>query len=306
MIDQTTPITFLRHTLMDEINSAFGLPKEGLIRRMLDPLYWLPADRFAQLGARFDQIVADMGFCEAARWMLPRFVRDTSIIKDEPIPSEGPLLVASNHPGAIDSIAISAILRRDDIKIIATGIPFVNSLPFTRRHVIFVTKNVQERMLAIRASIRHLQEGGALLIFPSGGLDPDPAVLPGADEAIARWSPSLEIILRKVPQTKILITIVSGVLSQSILQNPLINIQKGFRERQKLAEFLQVIQQLVSYNNFDLAPKISFEMLPTPDMLQSENISQSNLQWLVAKAQQLLQAHLNTLDKWPFTKNPTA
>ena len=297
MTDQTALITFLRGTLMDEINSAFGLPKEGLIRRMMDPFYWLPADRFAQMGARFDQIVADFGFCEAARWILPQFVQDTFVIKGDQIPSEGPLLVASNHPGAADTLAISANLHRDDIKIIATGIPFVNNLPFTRQHVIFVTRNVQERMLAIRAAIRHLQEGGALLIFPSGGLDPDPAVLPGADEAIARWSPSLEIILRKVPQTNILITIVSGVLSKSILQNPLINLQKGFRERQKLAEFLQVIQQLVSHKNFDLIPKISFETLNTPIDPQSENSTWGILQDLIARAQQLLQYHITALGK---------
>jgi hypothetical protein len=128
MIDQTAPITYLRNTLMDEINSAFGLPKSGLIRRIMDPIYWLPADRFAKLGARFDQIVADLGFCEAARWILPRFVQNTSIIKDEQIPSAGPLLITSNHPGTVDTLAISANICRDDIKIIATGIPFVNNL----------------------------------------------------------------------------------------------------------------------------------------------------------------------------------
>lgn len=297
MTDQTAPITYLRNTLMDEINSAFGLPKAGLIRRIMDPIYWLPADRFAQLGARFDQIVADLGFCEAARWILPHFVQNTSIIKDEQIPSEGPLLITSNHPGTVDTLAISANLSRDDIKIIATGIPFVNNLPFTRQHIIFVTQNIQVRMLAMRAAIRHLQDGGALLIFPSGGLDPDPAVLPGAKESIARWSPSLEIILRKVPQTQILISIVSNVLSKSVLKNPLINLQKGFRERQKLAEFLQVIQQLVSYKNFNLTPNISFEMLPTPDNLESEKWSWSHLQYLVCRAQQLLQVHINSLNK---------
>ncbi|MBN1537832.1 MAG: 1-acyl-sn-glycerol-3-phosphate acyltransferase [Anaerolineales bacterium] len=294
MSDQTVPISFLRQTLMDEINSAFGLPKEGLIRRIINPLYWLPADRFAQLGVKFDQMVAELGFCEAARWVLPRFVQDTFVAGEDQIPAQGPLLITSNHPGTVDTLAISANLHRDDIKIIATGIPFIDHLPFTRQHIIFVTRNIQERMLAIRASIRHLQEGGTLLIFPSGGLDPDPAVLPGAEEALASWSPSLEIILKKVPQTKILLTIVSGVLSQTILQNPLIRLRKGFRERQKLAEFLQVIQQLISYNNFNLKPKISFRMLPSPNDLQAANWSRSYLQSIIAKSQQLLQTHLNT------------
>ncbi len=297
MFDQTASITFLRRTLMDEINSAFGMPKTGFLRQVMDPLYWMPADRFAQLGIRFDQVVATLGFCEAARWVLPRFVQDTFTMGVDQVPTEGPLLITSNHPGIVDSIAISANLQRDDLKIIASGIPFIRKLPFTSQHIIFVTHNIQERMLAIRGAIRHLQEGGALLIFPSGNLDPDPAVLPGAEEALARWSPSLEIILRKVPQTQILLTIVSGVLSQSILRNPLIKFQKGFRERQKLAEFLQVIQQLVSYKNFNLIPKISFETLNNPIDPQSENSAWGILQHLIYRAQQLLQSHITALEK---------
>ncbi len=304
MTDQTAPITFLRQTIMDEINNAFGLPKEGFIRRVMNPLYWLPADRFAQLGARFDQIVATLGFCEAARWVLPRFVQDTFALGVEQIPPEGPLLITSNHPGTVDSLAISANLCRDDIKIMASGIPFIKGLPFTRQHIIFVTQNIQERALAIRAAIRHLQEGGALLIFPSGNLDPDPAVLPGADDALSRWSPSLEIILRKVPQTQVLLTIVSGVLSQACIHHPLTRLQKGFRERQKLAEFLQVIQQLVSYKNFDLIPRITFEALNSPMELQTDHYARSILQSIITKAQQLLEAHLNTFEKWDFFNPP--
>jgi hypothetical protein len=297
MTDQTVSVTFLRHTIMDEINSAFGLPKTGFIRHIMDAFYWLPADRFAQIGVHFDQIVASLGFCEAAQWLLPRFVQDTFTMGVEQVPVDGPLLITSNHPGIVDSIAISANLPRDDIKIIASGIPFIDHLPFTRRHIIFATQNIQERMLAIRSSIRHLQEGGALLIFPSGNLDPDPAVLPGAKEALSRWSPSLEIILRIVPQTQVLLTIVSGVISQSILRHPLINFQKGFRERQKLAEFLQVIQQLVSYKNFELIPRITFEALNMPLDHNFEETPRGLLQHLIAKAQQLLQKHITAMEK---------
>ncbi|NMC14563.1 MAG: hypothetical protein GYA34_16955 [Chloroflexi bacterium] len=293
MIEQSLPIATLRQTLIDEIGNAFGLPKQYIIRCFFDPLFWLPAERFAKIGIRFDQIVAERGFCEAARWILPRFVQDIFALGSDQIPPEGPLLVTSNHPGTVDSLAITAALCRNDIKIVASGIPFIKNLPFTRQHIIFVTQNIQERMLAIREGIRHLQKGGALLIFPSGNLDPDPAVLPGANESLTRWSSSLEIILRKAPQTNVLITIVSGVLSQSCIQHPLTRLRKGFRERQKLAEFLQVIQQLLSYKNFELIPRITFEMLQSPIDHRSSNLSWSNLQSLINKAQQLLEVHLS-------------
>lgn len=294
MIEQSLPIAPLRRNLIDEIGNAFGLPKQYIVRRFFDPLFWLPAERFAKIGARFDQIVSDLGFCEAARWILPRFVQDILALGADQIPPEGPLLITSNHPGTVDSLVITAALRRNDIKIIASGIPFIKNLPFTRQHIIFVTQNIQERMLVIREGIHHLQKGGALLIFPSGNLDPDPAVLPGANEALSRWSSSLEIILRKAPQTRVLITIVSGVLSQSCIQHPLTRLQRGLRERQKLAEFLQVIQQLLSSKNFDLIPRITFEMFQPPIDHRSSNISRSNMQSLITRAQQLLELHLNT------------
>ncbi len=41
----------------------------------------------------------------------------------------------------------------------------------------------------------------AVLIFPTGRIDPDPALSPEAVHDLGKWSPSIEIILRHVPQT---------------------------------------------------------------------------------------------------------
>jgi len=81
-------------------------------------------------------------------------------------------------------------------------------------------------MVAIRAGIRHLRDGGALLIYPSGIVDPDPDLAPGLAESIDTWSGSLDVFLRRAPQTCVVPTIVSNVLSRRYFDNPLVRIPR--------------------------------------------------------------------------------
>ena len=100
------------------------------------------------------------------------FVDQTKVIGAETLPKEGPLLIASNHPGAYDSLVISSQIPRDDLKIISSDIPFVKKLPETSKHMIFSTHDPHDRMSAARKAIRHLKDGGALLIFARATMDP--------------------------------------------------------------------------------------------------------------------------------------
>ena len=283
----------LRKTLIDEIDIAFGLKPGDWRSRLLEPLFWLPAQRFAELGARFDAAVSGSGLQDAVRWVLPRFVQNLEVQYSSPIPESGPLLVASNHPGTYDSLAIVANLPRPDVKIVASNIPFIRYLPSISPHMIFTTQDPHERMSVIRSTIRHLMDGGAVLIFPSGYIDPDPAVLPGATEALKRWSRSLEIILKRVPQTSVLLTIVSGMLAPQCIHNPLVRLKKRLREQLKLAEFIQVIQQMVLNRQFSLTPRVTFgDPIATQDLL-SQDDSPDLITKIISSAQQLLGRHTN-------------
>jgi 1-acyl-sn-glycerol-3-phosphate acyltransferase len=86
------------------------------------------------------------------------------------LPAQGPLLVASNHPGALDSVSMLGAFPRDDTRIYVTASPFFKTIPASKDHCIFVEdpSNVDERRRAIRLGIEHLQQGGSLLIFPTG------------------------------------------------------------------------------------------------------------------------------------------
>jgi hypothetical protein len=287
----TARIPTLRSTITDEIFAAFNFPSDGWQRKFFWPLFWLPAHLFASLAAGVDENTEKWGIPEAARRLLPRFVKDIEICGAEQIPLEGPLVIASNHPGAYDSVAIISSLPRNDLKVVVSDVPFLRNLPALGQHMIYTISGVHGRMTALRSMIRQVQEGGAVLIFPSGLVDPDPSISPGAYQELGAWSPSLELVVRKVPEVKILVTIVSGVLAPSCLRNPLTRLPKLDWQKRKLAEFLQVMQQLVFARSFGLTPKISFAPPVTAKELLDKGDSSDIQQLIIDQARQLLAVH---------------
>lgn len=248
----------LTRQISHEFWKMLGLDPKTKLKPLLRPILELPSRRFSQVAATFDQLVADAGFSEALHWVTPQFITNLHVAGQERLPDDGPLLVASNHPGGADALAIASSLPRPDLKIVVSAIPFITALPNAAKHLIYTTLDPFERMRAVRESIRHLKAGGALLIFPSGMVDPDPAHLPGALAALSGWSASIGVIVKAVPQTKIVTTIVSGVLAPSSLRNPLIRIRSNARDRQKLAEALQVIQQMLFPRRLAVATHVDF------------------------------------------------
>ena len=90
----------LTRNISTEILVALGLPRTGPLQKMLRPLVWLPAHRFASLAAEVERRVAQQGLTAGVQWALPRFVDGCKAVGAERIPSSGPLVVASNHPAA--------------------------------------------------------------------------------------------------------------------------------------------------------------------------------------------------------------
>ena len=288
---EITEKTTLRSSILDDLFKDLD-SSHRWIRKVLEILVWVPVDRFASISARFDATVAREGFRAAMRELLGDLVREVRYTGREHIPADGPLLIVSNHPGSYDSLAIAAGLPRDDLKIIASGFPLLRRLPNARRHLIFTDPQGCSNVSAARAAIRHLESNGALLIFPSGRVEPDPAVLPGALEALRAWSPSVELFLRRVPQTRTQIVVVSGVLAPVFLRNPLIKLWEGLRDPQAIAEVTQVIVQMVLSKWVQLTPQITFDLPSTVDELLREG--QGLYQSLVDRAHHLLADYLAT------------
>lgn len=292
MSSEQTQVDALRRSITDEFLIALGLTPHSRLRRWLEPLIAPPVTRFARMAFDFDQRIALSGLVEAARHLVSPFVNGIVVCGAESIPAEGPLLVASNHPGAYDSLALAASLGRDDLKIVVSGVDMLRRLPETARHMIYVASDVPGRWTVVRETIRHLQAGGAALIFPTGLVDPDPEQQPGSDEALDSWSPSLSLILSRVPQTCLVPAIVSGVLARACLRNPIARLPKAAWEKRKLAEFLQVSQQLAFHRSFSLTPHISFGRPMTATDLRRQAGSQGLLPAVIENARSLLAAHL--------------
>jgi hypothetical protein len=279
--------------ITEEIYKAFGLSSSHWMHYLLSPFVRLPAGRFSQVAARFDQDIAQYGLREAARRILPTFARGFQETGAEHIPTEGPLLVASNHPGTCDSLVIAANIPRPDLKIIATGVPFMRGLPCAAEHLIYVPREGTGRANVIRQAIRHLKDNGALLIFPSGTIDPDPALVSDADQSFEGWSPSVEMMLRYVPQARVLLSVVSGVLSSNWLRNPITYLGSEGVKRRRIAEFMQVIQQMLFPGSVDIHPSVTFsEPLQVAEIIDG---GYPVLDGIIRQARLLLDEHIHGL-----------
>jgi len=244
--------------LYEELLRALGLSAQRLGGRLIEPLSSLPRRRFAELALEFDRVAADENFCSASQRVLPYFARRVKGVGDLEIPTAGPLLITANHPGTIDALAIAALIRRPDLKVVVSGVPFIRNLPGVRRFLIYSSLDTHERMNVVRASIRHLREGGALLIFPSGGIDPDPSIDPKAHFALDNWSRSLDLLLNRVPECKCRIALVGGVLLRRFALHPITRLRSLPRDRLRIAEFLQISQQILFPGSLRVSPRVAF------------------------------------------------
>ena len=288
MITNTTELRSLKSNLFDSISNSMGIKKRWGLDKFLQPVLWPAVSRFSEIAYNFDKDVLQTNLVEAMRKLLPHFAQDVRVFGKENIPTDGPLLIVSNHPGTFDELVIASNLPRGDLSIVAQNFPFLESLTATKNYLIFTNPNPHKSITTIRSMIRELKNGKSLLIFPSGTIDPDPAFLPGAKESLNNWSSSIELILKKVPETKVMVSIISNILSPNIFHTPLLKLLKSSHRKQSIAEGLQIIYQIFFPHRLDVHPKISFSN-PFSMNWNTPNLAQDTV---LEKAHQLLSIHL--------------
>ncbi len=244
-----------------EISIAMGFAPGGILHHFFAPIFQIPATRFSRIAVQFDQIVANQCFPAACRWVLPFFISGEEIYGSGSLPQEGPLLLIANHPGIVDGLLLVSSLQRNDVKVIASGVPFLRGMPNSANHMIYSSHDPGNRVRVLRESVRHLRSSGALLIMPGGNVEPDPAVLPGGVESLNYWSQSVGMLVRSVRNLRVYIALIGGILARRSLQTPLAVFGNSQLEKQKIAEYVQVMKQMVFPKSVAVAPRVIYQEL---------------------------------------------
>jgi len=251
-------VNHLTPMVVDVILDAVRNEPGECLKRLIAAVMKFPARKFTRLLLEFDAALKYVGVSSACEHIYPYFFDDMVVQGVENVPKEGPLILASNHPGGLDFISIAGHAKRDDLKVIASDVDFLRELPEGRKSLINMPDDPRSQFKALKEALKHLEQGGMLILFPTGLIDPDPKYFRNAKEHIERWSKSLEIFVRKVSEVQIQPIIVSEAIGERFLfKHPLVKAQKRRIDRQRLAEFLQVMN-MVFFKGSRFNLKISF------------------------------------------------
>jgi 1-acyl-sn-glycerol-3-phosphate acyltransferase len=236
---------------LDDLVDSFGWSGRPAAAALLRKAFYGPAKKFARQMLRFDAQVAAAGLPLAAQALFRQYAQGMNVLGKENIPSAGPALFLSNHPGMVDTLALFIAIARPDLKIVAVERPFLQALTNTSKQLIFISDDPAHRMAAVRQAAAHLKNGGAVLTFPAGKIEPDPNVYPGAESSLSSWSNSAGVFARFAPGTQVIPTLVRGVLWEKAVKHPLTYLFKQVEfERQKLGAALQLLAHIA----FDQRP----------------------------------------------------
>jgi len=257
-MSQVELVKTIQSTLTDEVFFALGLRRQGLLRKTLGWIFAWPTKIFARYLAAADEAVGVGGAPAGGQKVLDLLGVKPEVLGRSNVPVEGPTILLCNHPGAYDSMAIASQIPRTDLKAIVSLTRLYQTLPNIYPVLFCVPEDARGQMTVIKGAISHLKGGGSLLQFGSGLIEPDPAMHPLTDEVFKKWSPSLEIFLRKVPETRVVPTITSDVLLPRFMHHSLVRLRRDAMDKRRLAEFLQIIQQLLFPRTVTVKPMISF------------------------------------------------
>ncbi len=253
-------IDTLTRVNLDDILDNFGLSGLRHGRRLIERLCLSPAQRLARQAANFDRRVGEAGLQVGAREWLMHFANHLEVIGAEHVPAAGGVIVAANHPGMTDTLVCFTGIPRFDLRVVSLDRPFLRAMGHVAERMIFVTDEANQRLTAVRQVARYLHSGGAVMIFPAGEIEPDPAVMPGAIESLTDWSDSLGMFVRLAPQCVVVPTLVSGVIYGPSLRHPLTRLRRAQKDRERVAASIQAVLHVSGRIRPAMTPRIEFGM----------------------------------------------
>jgi hypothetical protein len=135
-------------------------------------------------------------------------------------------LVVANHAGGADSLGALVVSRE------TTAVWWLENAPCSKcsdvsRHLVFLETDPVGRMGNMRKIIEKLKAGEAVILFPRGLLEPDPALVPGALQSLKAWSQSSGIFLSKVPETRLLPLLISQTVAPKVWKSLFVTWSKN-------------------------------------------------------------------------------
>lgn len=194
-----------------------------------------------RLGIKMDGMIARDGHLKgASEWLLEIGADSVQVHGAENVPLTGPVLFVGNHAGLGDAHTLLMASPRRDTHILANDFGILPGLRAMRRHVIVA--DPEQPIASFRACLRHLRAGKSLLLYPRGEIEADPGLyLEAALESLPRWSGSLELFARHLPELSIVPVAVGGVISRRALLNPIVRRYRDSDKRHFLAATFQML-----------------------------------------------------------------
>ena len=238
----TSQLELLTQINLDDLVSSFGWQNQPLLASILRRIFAKPARKFAEQIASYDNSVGEAGLAKASQQILrTNYVSDVRVYGREHVPVNGPALFLSNHPGMADTISLFTAINRPDLKIIALHRPFLVALENITNQLFFIDDDPAKRVNAVRQVSAHLRNGGSVLTFPAGEIEPDLQVYDGALDSLNNWIDSAGVFIRFARDTKIVPVLVSGVIWEKTAHHWLTRLKRTRMEREKLAAALQLL-----------------------------------------------------------------
>ena len=234
------------------MTKAFGI-NNALVKPLFTPFLKPFAQKFADDVFSLDQQIADSSLQKASAHFCQKYTAGVVSKGIEYLPSEGPLLILSNHPGICDTVALFSSIYRNDLKVLALDRPFLRVLPHLSEKLFLLSEESSQRANALRYSARYMQLGGCILTFPAGKIEPDPKLRSGALESVSNWSKSLDIFTRLIPDLHIVVAMVAGVFSPHALTHPLVRLRRSTDSKELFAAALQIARKKYQSNTIEIA-----------------------------------------------------
>ncbi len=185
----------------------------------------LPALFVAPKLRYFDRIVKEKNLCAACDWLLHQYYSGR-VTNRGGVSLDGPLLVVCNHPGMMDAVSVLSVIDRKDLRILVTEKEVYRSLPHIAPYLITLPEEGASRIRTIRSMVRSLKQGKAIVVFPSGHLEPDPAFCSDKELSVKEWSPLVGFLCgqarRQEFSFRILPVLVSQVLPRWVVSSDFI------------------------------------------------------------------------------------